>query len=140
MAGIRLEDMSVDEAMIWREMRGDWQATKVGVGRGLAGARDIIKGKKITDGKFFNEIGTRYNFNDIPKSIPGKVVSSVTRALEAEDAIFRGVNYQQEVARLAIRRAVNIFPDNPGKRDALYKEILDHPPPEISKPAREFAE
>ena len=140
MAGKRLKDMSVDETMIWREMRGDWQATKIGLGRGLSGARDIVKGKKITDGKFFNEIGTRYNVNDISKNPVGKGIGMVTRALEAEDAIFRGVNYQQEVARLAMRRAKNTFPDDDAKFAALYKELLDHPPPSISKPAREFAE
>ena len=140
MAGRRLKDMSVDETMLWREMRGDWQATKVGLGRGLSGARDIVKGKKITDGKFFNEIGTRYDVNDIPKNPVGKGIGMVTRALEAEDAVFRGINYQQEVARLAMRRAKNTFPDNDEKFAALYTELLNHPPPDISKPAREFAE
>ncbi len=143
MLGKSAKDLSPDEAMVWAEIRGDWTATRDGLGRGLAGARDIIKGRAIKDGKFFNEIGTRYDVNDVPQG--DNVASSVkrkaglvTRSLEATDAIFRGLNYQQELSRLARRRSLNTMPSKE-KADALYDELVSHPPPDMIHAAKEYA-
>ena len=144
MAGKRAKDLSADEAMVWAEIRGDWAATKDGLGRGLAGAKDIIKGRAIQDGKFFNEIGTRYDVNDIPQGegvaqTVKRNVGKVTRSLEATDAIFRGLNYQQELSRLARRRSMNTMPTKE-KAEALYDELVNHPPPDMIHAAKEFAQ
>ena len=143
LAGKRGKQLSADEAMVWREAIPDWEATRIGYGRGFRGAADIIAGREIRDGKFFNEIGTRYDVNDIPQGqgaydTAKRQAGKVTRSLEAVDAIFRGMSYQQELSRIAWRRARNSF-DDVKTATAAYNEIMRFPPEDLVQQANQFA-
>ena len=65
--------------------------------KGLRDAIDVLRGKTINGeiGKFQNAIGGK----------TGKVVRSSLTALQAEDAIFRGINTQAELGIQALRTA-----------------------------------
>ncbi len=144
MDGGKASQLSPDAAMRWREAAIDWEATDVGLGLGFRAARDILKGEKIKDGKFFNEIGTRYSVDDIPQG-PGiynaakRKAALVTRSLEAQDAVFRGMAYQQELSRLAWRRAANSSTD-PKVVNKTFDDLRRFTPPDMSKAAREFSQ
>ncbi len=161
MTGKRSKDLLPDEIMAWREAIPDWDATRIGYGRGFRGAADIIAGREIKDGKFFNEIGTRYDVNEIPQGkgaydTAKRQAGKVTRSLEAVDAIFRGMAYQQELSRIAWRRAKNEFANKDyirtflkGEKStkradletatAAYNEMMRFPPEDLVQTANQFA-
>ncbi len=143
-------DLPIEDAMLWREMVPHVRASVAGLGRGLRGFSEMIRGKAITDGKFFNEVGSRYDINNVPKfykqdSVPktlGKAgkfaMGSVTRALEAEDAVFRSIAYNMELARLVKRRVNHI--ENPEDANRIALELIKYPTDDLHIAAKEYSQ
>lgn len=133
-----LSPMSADDAMVWREAWAVDKAALNGFAIGVEGFGKIIRGEVIPDGKFMNEIGTRYDVNDVPNSIAGRIGTLPVRMLEAEDAIFRSGNYEMELSRLAHRRSRNLS-ESPAEARAMYNDLMTNPSEDMIAGANEFA-
>lgn len=133
-----LEQMDASQAMAWSELWAVDRAAIDGVKTGFLGAREIIAGRAIGDGKFMNEIGTRYDVAEVPKSLIGKIATSPVRLLEAEDAMFRAINYQIELSRLAKRQAMGDSTTQAGML-ARYRELLYNPTEDMVRDANAYA-
>ena len=75
----------------------------------------------------------------VPESTIGKVATTPTRLLEAEDIAFRVLNSNMELARLAYREA-RTTAENPKDATRIFNELMEHPPEHLRKQAQEFGE
>ena len=75
-----------------------------GAKKGLIMARDIAKGDALAgEGKVYDEMGVKYTPEDVPETMLGKAGTLPTRLLEAEDAIFRSIYFEQSIQQQAMR-------------------------------------
>lgn len=133
-----LNQMDATQAMQWSEMWVIDRAAYDGVKEGFLAARDIARGKAIGDGKFMNEIGTRYNVDEVPTSTIGKIATSPVRMLEAEDAFFRAFNYQTELSRQAKRMSTSEG-GTAAEIQARYQQLMAAPTDAMIEDANAFA-
>ena len=132
-----LKPLSAEDAMVWRELWAADMAAIDGLVTGARGFKKIINGEVIPDGKFMNDIGTRYDVNEVPDSIAGKVGTLPVRMLEGTDAIFRSWNYEMHLSRLAQRRARNAYKGDDANK--MYQHLMENPTDEMVAEASEFA-
>ena len=121
------------------------------MGMAFKTAKDIAVGNTVPDdaGKFLNEYGMR--INPVRKPVPGgnpgeyapmtkwetakAIGNTPTRLLEAEDAWFRSVFYQQSLAEQASIRARELFPGDAAAQERAFKSMVDGAAPEEMKEA-----
>ena len=132
-------DTTADSAMVWQELWIPSVAGWRGWGLGFKAAQEIAAGGKITDGKWMNEVGTRYDVNVVPKGKAGKLGTLPVRLLEAEDAVFRTANYYHHLSRLATRRVYNTEHGTRKEMGAMIEDLINNPPDEFVREAREQA-
>ena len=132
-----LQPMSNTDAMVWRELWAADMAALDGLVTGARGFKKIINGEVIPDGKFMNDIGTRYDVNEVPDSIAGKIGTLPVRMLEGTDAIFRSWNYEMHLSRMAQRQARNGYSGEEASK--MYQHLMENPTDEMVASASEFA-
>ena len=111
---------------------------------GLQLARDMALGREVPaeswQGKFINESGMRYRPQDLPETALGKIGTTPTRMLEAEDAFFRSVYFNKRLRGLAAAEATA----RAGGDRAVYREqlqeLLDNPTPDMRQQAQEYSQ
>ncbi len=132
-----LQPLNNEQAMVWRELWAADMASIDGFITGVRGFKRIINGEVIPDGKFMNDIGTRYDVNEVPDSIAGKIGTMPVRLLEGTDAIFRSWNYEMHLSRLAQRRANNGYSGDDASK--MYQHLMENPTDDMIAEAGEFA-
>jgi hypothetical protein len=134
-------DMKPNEVMYLRE---SWASTSTfidGITEGFGKGWRVFLGKEKDIGptKLSVEGPGRMSHATVPKSAVGKVATTPTRALEAEDVAARVINSHAHLARLAYREARTL---STNARDAkvLFREFMEHPPEHLRKEAQTFGE
>lgn len=121
---------------------GELRGLVKGARDGLSLAWDIARGAEVPaeswGGKFIQESGLRYRAQDQAASIPGKVVNTPTRLLEAEDAFFRSTYYNARLEGLARSRAAGA--GSPEDVEAAYRSLIDNPPADMRAEAKEYSQ
>ena len=136
-----LPPMKPEDVMYFRE---NWAAAKASREAGMLGFTKawrtfLGKERDIGPTKMSVEGPGRLSRGTIPESTAGKIATSPTRALEAEDVAFRVINSHMELARLAYREA-RTTATTPGDAQRLYNELMEHPPEHLRAQAQAFGE
>lgn len=141
----------VEQALPPASEFGAWRAAARGTISGLKVARDIAKGvadPNVYGGKYANEIGVRYKPGEgwgqgsqsAGVRAAGAIASTPTRLLEAEDALFRSLNYTKRLEQLAFDRAYAEAGSDVPRRDALHAQYLTAPPTDMGQAAKEYGQ
>lgn len=130
-----LDDMpEMDRIRYMQELPTQMAGTLEGTKNGLLLASKILRGKELGEGKIYNEMGVKYSPEDMPESVLGKLGNLPTNLLEAEDALFRSVYYEQKIQELALRAARGT--KNP---DAIFRSLVINPTDDMLSQAGDFA-
>jgi len=123
---------------IFSEMPAELAGIRTGAIDGMILAKKMAMGQQIDAGggsKFFDEIGLRYDPAGVTTGTLAKVGTTPTRLLEAEDAFFKSIYFNQKLNQLAIRRSRGME-----NQSEAYKQLIEFPPEDMVKEAREYSE
>ena len=129
-----------------KEIVPSWVGYKRGLQKGLAKGLELMKtghmDAEVT--KWAKEMGPATNpFTYSPYKPLRKVapfVEAPTRALIAEDVVFKGIAFESEIHALAMRQAIKEGHKGAQNLSKRMTEILNDPTTEMIKKASEFAD
>jgi hypothetical protein len=129
-----------------KEIVPSWVGWKRGLQKGLAKGLELMKtghmDAEVT--KWAKEMGPSTNpftyspYKPLRKIAP--IVEAPTRALIAEDVVFKGIAFESEIHALAMRQAIKEGHKGAQNLSKRMTEIINNPSTEMIKKASEFAD
>jgi hypothetical protein len=136
---VRMDEM--DRMTLRDQFYGEQRRWTEGASQGIRAFATIAKGGEAPDGqvgKVWNDMGIRWKPGE-DMSLAGKVLTTPTRLLEAEDAFFRSVFHEQRLSELIARQAMA----EGGTKKAIkarMAELTENPPTWMKDKALEYSQ
>jgi len=128
-----------DRIDFFSEMPAEIAGIRQGTIEGIKLASKIARGEAdpqiISGSKWFDEMGLRYDPAGMENGMVSKLATTPTRLLEAEDAFFKNVYFNQHIHTLASRRTRGL--DN---AEEAYSNLVQFPTEDMVQAARAYSE